>query len=118
MELNISQLTKLLFLNPPQPPCSFNIFPLHTLSPVTHDSVMFPILMNILVDGAYILFGESYPSNISQSQFDTLKKYIASIGYHISSSFSSFDDESLYINIWFKPIKVLFDCHGHKKIYI
>jgi hypothetical protein len=117
MELN-EDLSNKLFIHPPQDPCTFNILPMNKIiTSQNHDIIMFPILMNIMIKGANILFGESImPHNMNENQFNILKKYMASIGYFVRSSYTNNENDIPVINIWFQRIKILTDCHGIKKI--
>lgn len=116
-EISIIELTNKIFIGQPKDPCYFNIQPANiNITNDNHDVIMFPILMSILVRGATQLFGESImPYNITEYQFDTLKKYIASIGYQIMYNYT-YKNQLPFINIWFKKINYITDCKGNKKI--
>lgn len=115
-ELTVADLSKKLFISPPREPCSFNILSNNIITAENHDRIMFPILMNIMINGANILYGDDImPHNMNEDQFDTLKQYMASIGYRVMHNYTNNNNIPM-INIWFKRLNILTDCHGNKRI--
>jgi hypothetical protein len=106
----VSNLANLLFTHPPLDPCSYKV--------ISNANIFHP-LMDLLIRGARILYGEGItPQEITEAQFDVLKQYMLSIGYVIRYNYSSHDElanilpEPHVINIWFEPINIQRDCHG------
>lgn len=115
--INVPQIVELIFSKPPADPCTYKVI-IADNSP-TLKSTTFNLLMDVLITGAKKLYGNDIiPANISEEQFNTLKKYIASIGYHLKYNYTYAEDNQtiLLINIWFEPYNCTIDCHG-RKIY-
>lgn len=116
----VTDIVELLFNTSPVGPCTYNIFT--SEKPTNDDRVnMFPFLLEIFIKGAKKLYGESInPQNMTQKQFDTLKKYMLSIGYLTKYNYTYTDEDvekkkPIMVNIWFEPYKVIIDCHGIKR---
>lgn len=96
MNFNINDFTNFLFSSYPKPPCSYNLN-------IDSDN-KFPVLFDILVNGAKKLYGDDIqPKNITEKQFDRLNEYIESIGYTIKYNYTFNENEITHINIWFVP---------------
>lgn len=112
-EISVPDFVNYLFSNSPLEPCSYNLFPIETTN---ETETMFPILMNIMMTGAKILYGENItPQTMTTDQFDTLKKYILSFGYQVENNYTTVLNKQ-YINIWFKRVNIIVDCKGNKII--
>lgn len=116
---SVSDIIDKVFTRIPYPPCTFSL--------VFQENIpVFQTLMTILITGAKRLYGESItPSDISDRQFDELKRYMESLGYHIkynytnlpeSSTESSTESPLRIINIWFEPYFQKTDCSGRPTI--
>lgn len=113
--VTVSQIVEFIFTKPPAGPCTYNV--IFADNSPTMKSTTFNLLMDILITGAKKLYGENIiPAHISEEQFDTLKKYISSIGYHLKYNYTYAEDNKtiLLINIWFEPYTCRVDCHGIK----
>lgn len=115
---SLDSLVNMIFSKDPKPECTYNI----KLSEQS-DITPFQFLMTFLIQGAKFLYGENItPNDISETQFQTLKSYMESIGYRIKHNYKYLDqfidldmDESLkprFINIWFEEIIPKYNCHG------
>jgi hypothetical protein len=115
METTVLELINTVFKSAPLDVCAYKIeSPLIHNDNDNHDIIMFPILMNIMISGAKILYGQdTTPQSLSVSQFNKLKQYIMSLGYQVEHSYTNIDQLQM-INIWFKKINVLYDCKGNK----
>jgi len=118
MQTSVSQIIDLLFSKPPGKPGVYKVIIPSTGRPNSdeYNASIFPYLMSILIGGAKRLFGEEItPAQMSESQFDLLKKYMLSIGYQVKHEYKFIEPESTIpgiINIWFEPYSPLIDCHG------
>lgn len=114
-ELSVNEIVNKIFTRPPLPPCSF-MLRLSVENENTIEVNMFHFLMQILINGAKMLYGDDItPTNISDSQFKILKEYILSLGYELKHNYTYIDEEKTKphtINIWFEPYKQLTSCNG------
>lgn len=118
----LEYLVETIFSQSPKPPCTFNI----ALSEEEYNTTMFQLLMGLLISGAKRLYGESItPNDISEQQFDELKRYMESVGYRVKHNYKTIgeDDPNIpdnqkprIINIWFEQFMPSIDCHG-RRIY-
>ena len=118
MEHTFEKLIDIIFVDSPKPPCTYNIS-----LPSDNSSTMFQLLMTLLISGARKLYGENItPSDISEYQFEELKRYIESVGYVIKYNYKNNQSDEIsdigpkIINIWFEQYIPLFDCHGRPVI--
>jgi len=110
VHINVANLANLLFTKPPLDPCTYKVI---------SNTNMFHPLMDLLIRGAKILYGDNItPQDMTEAQFNLLKKYMLSIGYIIKYNYSSRDElanilpQPHIINIWFEPFSIHRDCHG------
>jgi hypothetical protein len=83
MEHTFEKLIDIIFVDSPKPPCTYNIS-----LPSDNSASMFQLLMTLLISGARKLYGENIaPSDISEYQFEELKRYIESVGYVIKYNY-------------------------------
>jgi hypothetical protein len=107
--INVAELANILFSQPPLDPCTYKV--------ISNTNIFHP-LMDLLIRGAKILYGQHItPQQMTEDQFDLLKKYMLSIGYKIKHNYSSLDElatlpQPHVINIWFEPFSIQRDCHG------
>jgi hypothetical protein len=122
MEHTFENLINIIFVDSPKPPCTYNLS-----LPRDNSSTMFQLLMTLLISGAKKLYGENItPSDISEDQFEELKRYIESVGYVIKYNYKNnnknnnqieqTDIAPKIINIWFEQYIPLTDCHGRRVI--
>ena len=117
MEHTFEKLVDIIFVDYPKPPCTYNL-----ALPNDNYPTMFQLLMTLLIPGARKLYGENItPSDISEYQFEELKRYIESVGYVIKYNYKNNQNEQTsnqieqkVINIWFEQYIPLFDCHGRR----
>jgi hypothetical protein len=105
----ISDVVEFLFSRPPMEPCTFQVFSNGS------KGNMFPVLMDVLINGAKKLYGPDItPPQITDAQFEVLKKYMLSLGYQVKHNYTYNEDNSkaLLINIWFEPYKYHTNCKG------
>ena len=137
MNESLQNLVDIIFIRDPKPPCTYKI-----ALPDDRQQNMFQLLMTLLICGARKLYGENItPSDISEYQFEELKRYIESVGYVIKYNYKDINninsDENVnvdvnvddnvddnvnvddnigikprIINIWFEQYIPLIDCHG------
>lgn len=114
MNESLQHLVDIIFIRNPKPPCTYKI-----ALPDDMQQNMFQLLMTLLICGARKLYGENItPSDISEYQFEELKRYIESVGYVIKYNYKDINtDENIeirprIINIWFEQYIQLIDCHG------
>jgi hypothetical protein len=110
--INLYQLINIIFTNPPKPANSIII----DIKKIASDQnlTVFQSLMTILLNGAKILFGENISAeNISESQHDTLQKYIKSIGYELHHEYK-YNEHGipLMVNVYFLPYIGNDNCSG------
>lgn len=101
--INLYQLINLIFTNSPKPPNSI-LIDINKIS-TEQNLTPFQCLMTILINGARILFGENInPENISDTQYNTLQKYIKSIGFELHHEYK-YDQNNIpiMVNIYFLP---------------
>jgi hypothetical protein len=115
-DLTVNEIVSKLFTKPPLPPGSFCLRLQHPNPNNTVESNIFHFLMQILIEGAKILYGnEIKPTNISETQFNTLKQYILSLGYELKHEYTYIDEQKTTpysINIWFEPYQPFITCNG------
>ena len=110
--INLYQLINIIFTNSPKPPNSIVININKLASDV--NLTVFQSLMTILLNGAKILFGENISAeNISESQHNTLKKYIQSIGFELHHEYK-YDENGIpiMVNVYFLPYIGNENCSG------
>lgn len=117
----LEYLVETIFSEPPKPPCTFN---LALSDDSTQSTTMFQLLMGLLICGAKRLYGESVtPNDISEEQFDELKRYMESVGYKIKHNYKTIgeDDPNIpdevkprMINIWFEQFMPYTNCQGRR----
>lgn len=101
--VNLYQLINIIFTNSPKSANSIII----NINKLASDQnlTIFQSLMTILLNGAKILFGENISAeNISESQYNILKKYIESIGYELHHEYK-YDENNIpiMVNVYFLP---------------
>lgn len=102
--IELSELVNVIFESPPKDISTYNI---------KSDLEMFPILMEILIRGARKLYGEGIkPSQLTEEQFEMLKKYMLSLSYKIMYNFTE-NEQGRIINIWFEEVSKMIDCKGN-----
>jgi len=102
-DINLYQLINVLFSNSIKPPNSI-IVDIEKIGKELNITT-FQTLMTILINGAKILFGENItPDNISETQYDTLKQYIQSIGFELHHEYK-YDENGIpiMVNVYFLP---------------
>lgn len=117
MDTTIEELTKIIFSHPPNDICTFNIIPRNInilLTDENHDAIMFPILMDFMLKGIRVLYGDIELNKLTIKQIDFVKRYMASIGYQVIDE-HNISDKSYIVNIWFKRLKYITDCDGINK---
>jgi hypothetical protein len=103
VNMNIFQLTNLIFSNPPKPAGTY-IVDMNELA--TRQGInVFQTLMTILLNGANILFGHHISADtISESQYLLLKDYIKSFGFELNHEYKFNEDGiPIMVNIYFLP---------------
>lgn len=112
--MNTPEFVLNLFSKPPAPPCTLLLATNISENDEYYRQKMLPLLMDILVKGAKILFGEHIaPKDISAAQFETLQKYFRSFGFVIKYNYTmSTSDTPQRINIWFDKLKPKQLCSG------
>lgn len=113
-------LVNTIFTSTPKPPCTYTIA---VAEEVSSQVSLFQLLMNLLIAGAKKLYGEAVtPNDISQEQFEELKRYMESVGYEIKHNYTFLnndpnlkdEDKPKVINIWFEQVIIKYDCHGRR----
>jgi hypothetical protein len=114
VQVTVSEVVEFIFSHSPKETCCYKLY--FWGETVFNHVKMFPILMQILICGAKMLYGNDIlPQNMTMEQFDTLKKYMSSIGFVVKHNYTYAEDTDtpLFVNIWFEPLVQLTDCHGH-----
>jgi hypothetical protein len=98
-----NEIIELVFSQPPKAPCTFNV----VLSDKAREENVTPfqMLWNLLINGAKRAFGENITvQDITDAQFELLKRYMNSIGYELKSNYTYGDDNitPISVNIWFE----------------
>lgn len=113
-------LVNTIFTSIPKPPCTYTIAVAENIS---SQVTMFQLLMNLLIAGAKKLYGETItPNDISNEQFEELKRYMESVGYEIKHNYTYLNDDpnikdedkARVINIWFEQFTIKYDCHNRR----
>lgn len=110
--VNLYQLINLVFTNSPKPPNSI-VIDIKRIA-TEQNLTVFQSLMTILLNGARILFGENISAeNITKNQYNTLQKYIQSIGYDLHHEYK-YDEDGIpiMVNIYFLPHIGTYNCNG------
>ncbi len=98
MNFDINEFVNFLFSSPPLQPCSFNLN-------IQNES-KFPVLLEILLNGAKKLYGQIAPVDVTERQYDKLNEYMESIGFSIRYNYTTdenHNDKITHINVWFVP---------------
>lgn len=115
--VSVSELVKTIFTKPPQETCTFKLHLVHANAATDKDIYnvhMFPYLMDIFMNGAMILFGQTItPQNMTNEQFELLKKYMLSLSHKVMHRYDNSDNDMVLVHIWFEHIDVLVDCKGN-----
>jgi hypothetical protein len=113
-------LVNTIFTSIPKPPCTYTIA---VAEEISSQVTMFQLLMNLLIAGAKKLYGETItPNDISNEQFEELKRYMESVGYEIKHNYTYLNDDPnikdedkpRVINIWFEQFVIKYDCHSRR----
>lgn len=119
-EKTLTELVNTIFTSTPKPPCTYKIA---LAQDIFSQATMFRLLMNVLIAGARKLYGETVtPNDISDEQFEELKRYMESAGYEIKYNYRYLNDDPnikdedkpRVINIWFEQFIIKYDCHGRR----
>lgn len=110
--INLYQLINLVFTNSIKPPNSI-VIDIKRIATEQHLTV-FQALMTILLNGAKILFGENISvENITESQHETLQKYIQSIGFDLHHEYKYNENGiPIMVNVYFLPYIGNDNCNG------
>lgn len=79
-ELSVSKIAEFIFVNDPKPKHSIQL-----ISDEADSEYIFELLLNILLEGLYVLYGPDFDiNNISFGIFLKLNQYLNSIGFKIN----------------------------------
>jgi hypothetical protein len=111
---SILELVNFIFSKPPEKAWTYPLIIPENFHPDKR-VCEFPYLMSILVNGAKKLFGDDItPQTMTLKQFETLKKYMLSMGYKVHHKYTNSEDgEPFLIHIWFEESpKPTIKCNG------
>lgn len=122
--ISVSDLVEMIFTHPPRDACTLNVQLVSSVNPATdrdmYNVQMFPYLMDIFINGAVILFGQTVtPQNMTDDQFELLKKYMLSLGHKVMHRYEECADGKVLVHIWFEPMinkktsGMLIGCRGN-----
>lgn len=118
VRVSVTDLVITVFTKPPRDACTFKLNLLNAASATSdrdmYNIQMFPYLMDIFINGAIALFGQTVtPQNMTQEQFELTKKYMLSLGQQVMHRYEQTEDDKILVHIWFEPINKLTDCRGY-----
>lgn len=110
--VTVSEIVDIIFSTKPQPPYTYTLD--LTQFTLNQNITVFQILMNILINGAKKLYGETVsPATISKEQYEMLQEYMQSIGYKIKHNYTySKNNTPIAVNIWFEYFMPNTSCNG------